>query len=382
MKIKSYIIILVLFVLTLFYSDAFTLDNDARIVKEVESLVGSGNISGMNLTGAVASTKAMSMLSLRKWGPMLSLTNAGYAVINGSFTAQAADGITAVTGCTIGASNLGLIHSSKDADLWFAFFSRNTGECVFIKADKNTAGLSVKEIRNMPVEKLFTVIEKRNISLKSIEQNPADFEGDLKKGAFSGRLFPIAGIANVWMHPSFNSEIFNSIMLHNHFCPGLGSGIMLIKYLERELPLREGESYNVIACPNWCKEDAFIAVYDTTPGKRSFYVKGLTDEQKKLLPDNAKNVAGVFIRWNGKKQAGDGMVLAFDFSKIDEGRKVTVDAKFMMAGKLQTAINTLDMLSTPEKCISVIKRINIGNDEELSSLTRAGSDPLKMLEIY
>jgi len=47
------------------------------------------------------------------------LTNAGYAVVNGSTTEGCLDGLTKASGATIGKANLLEVHSSRDKALWF-----------------------------------------------------------------------------------------------------------------------------------------------------------------------------------------------------------------------------------------------------------------------
>ena len=54
---------------------------------------------------------------------------------------------------------------------------------------------------------------------------------------------------------------------HNHYCPGITSGYLIAKYIEKHYPAGPGHRYIWFACPPWCKDDAVSTVLDLTPGK-------------------------------------------------------------------------------------------------------------------
>ena len=91
---------------------------------------------------------------------------------------------------------------------------------------------------------------------------------------------------------------------------------MIIKYLDKHLPLESlSQEYIILAVPPWCKDDAFQAILDTTVGKRKMTVMMLSKEQIEALPENAKNVAGIYVRWDKKAGRGTALILAFDWDK-------------------------------------------------------------------
>ena len=80
-------------------------------------------------------------------------------------------------------------------------------------------------------------------------------------------MFTLASMANVWAKGG-PYDFLKSAELHNHICPGLTSGYLMAHYILDHFPLKDGERYTVVACPVWCKEDAFQVVMDCTPGKK------------------------------------------------------------------------------------------------------------------
>ena len=234
---------------------------------------------------------------------------------------------------------------------------------------------------NKTEAEIFSAIETRNTSTKELTDASEKFNSDIKKGMFGGNLFRITGISNAWLHPSFDNEIFRAMMLHNHFCPGLGSGCLIARYAEKMLPLEEKESYVVISCPNWCKEDAFIEFYDSTPGKRGLVVKELDPAQKKAYDARYKGIAGIIIKWNGKKKAGSGMVVGFDFSAVTDKKCDEISEKGLgTVSKLYKDKLIMDSMNTPEKYVRTIKKFRVSKNS-CSRLKQAGVNPLKELGI-
>jgi formylmethanofuran dehydrogenase subunit E-like metal-binding protein len=92
------------------------------------------------------------------------------------------------------------------------------------------------------------------------------------------------------------------------------SGLFIAKYVEEKLPINNStsESYKVIACPNWCKDDLLQMRWGATPGKSGMFVMALTDAEKKAAP----NIAGIYIRWNDTAKEGDALALAYNFSAV------------------------------------------------------------------
>lgn len=117
MKKKSIFILTFIFVF-LFSSITYATDLDTI----VENYIGQGEVTEIHMLGAKASKLAMEKLNFTKNSPdVLCMTNASFAIINGHTTEKALDGITAVTGCTVGKSNLLMVQRSKDKPLCLLF---------------------------------------------------------------------------------------------------------------------------------------------------------------------------------------------------------------------------------------------------------------------
>jgi len=311
--------------------------------------------------GADAAEHAMAELGFEKGDSgVLALTNAGYPVINGQTTDLSLDAVMEATGCTPGKENLINILSAPWKPLWFGFFNSNTGEAVYMKVNADASGFEVQDKDKIDAE---TVL--------------ADVEG-WEPGNF-GHMMPIA---NVWAHENTPYVFMKAVELHDHICPGVSSGFLLAKYMEKALPIEDpaNESYKVIACPNWCKDDYFQIAWDCTPGKSGLFVKKLTADETSALTDKfGTRVAGIFIRWDAASKAGDGLVLGFNFDKATE--MSGSEGWPSWAARLQQDLILMDAADSPETFVSTIKEFSLENEDELLALQGAGVHPLKVLGV-
>lgn len=369
-----------LFMILLFIFPRLVLAQGA--MQDMEKLIGKDKITSLHLLGARASRVAMEQLSFTKGDDnVLAMTNAGHAIINGQTTEKCIDGVIAASGCTIGGGNLLLIHRSKEKPLWFAFFRKDTRECVYLQVNNAVVGKSLTELNALADESIFT-IAKENIAADNLLGDPEKWDEKMKGKVFGGNEFSIVTIANVWAHPKCTYDLLQAAQLHNHICPGLTSGHLIIKYLDKNLPLKPGQEYKIIACPPWCKDDAFQVILDTTVGKRGIYVKELTDEQKEGLPEQAKGVAGLYVRWDKKANMGEGLVLAFDWDEASKlcgvNRKDFRDfaTHRWWSSRLKMALGLMEYLDKPETLVTTLKQFNLGNKDELTHLQAAGINPL------
>ena len=350
------------------------------IFSSIKELTGKKDITAMNILGARVSRLAMESLELKKGDRMLFLTNAGHAHPGHKSTAGCIDGIIAITGCTPGSSSLGIINSTPQAPLWFALVKGSTGEAFYCQARNEAAGFSKSGIMEKKTEELFEKCDSRKTAMKDVLAEPGKFITDLKNGAFNNNLFRVTAIARAWSYDTFSNDLMRAIMLHDHFCPGLSSGIMITGFLERELPLKEGESYCIIGVPSWCKEDAFQEILDTTAGKRSLVTGQLSEAEEKILNSRYSRVAGIYIRWDKKKNKGEGLVLGFSFDALSDSKlKELNSSKLASVSKLYSIGLYMENLGNPEKCVSIIRRFTVNGEKELSRLKQTGINPLKGL---
>ncbi|AGL00460.1 hypothetical protein [Desulfoscipio gibsoniae] len=105
----------------------------------------------------------------------------------------------------------------------------------------------------------------------------------------------------------------------------------------------------------------------------------MTGDQLEMLPVSAKNVAGLYIRWNEQTGTGDGLVLGFDFNKANE----LADTSNMTGPfvKIKTALSMMDYVDRPETMVSTIKKFKINSASELEALQAAGVNPLVRLGV-
>jgi formylmethanofuran dehydrogenase subunit E len=107
---------------------------------------------------------------------ILAMTDSGHVIVGGEVggktTEECIDGVIASSGCTIGKANLMLIHRSKEKPLWFAFFNKSSGECVYLEVDSSVFDMTAAEVKALPDDKVFTKIAKANVDADELFANP------------------------------------------------------------------------------------------------------------------------------------------------------------------------------------------------------------------
>ena len=312
--------------------------------------------------GADATDYAMTELGFEKGDAnVLAITNAGYPVIDGQTTDMSLDAVTEISGCTPGKENLVNILSAPWKPLWFGFFNKNTGEAVYMEVNADASG--------------FKIQDKDKIDAETVLANVDTWE--------PGNFSHILPIANIWAHEKTPYSFMKSVQLHDHLCPGVSSGFLLGEYMEKELPIEDSanQSYKVIACPNWCKDDYFQIAWDCTPGKSGLFVKSLTADETSALTEkyNGTRVAGIFIRWDASSKSGEGLVLGFNFTKAESMSNKDIWPSW--AYRLKEDVILMDAADSPEEFVSTIKDFDLSNNDELIALQGAGVHPLKVLGV-
>lgn len=293
---------------------------------------------------------------------ILIMTNIGYAQGSEMYLD---DFLSKVSELELSVSkNVIFVHNSYNKPLWFAFFDKLTGNCIYIEIKD---GRIVKQA-------------KENIAASNLLSNPEDWDAKMKSKVFSGNEFSVMTIANVWAK-GMPWELQKSAEFHNHICPGLTAGYLIAQYLKKELPLESGEEYQILAVPPWCKDDALQVIFDSTVGKRKMVVKTLSKEQTNALPENMKNIAGIYIRWDRNKGEGKGIILTFDWNKACKDAGINrSDFKDFKSYKwwyarLKVDLWMMDYLDKPEYLISKVKEFRIDSNT-LNKIKTAGVNPL------
>jgi formylmethanofuran dehydrogenase subunit E-like metal-binding protein len=327
--------------------------------------------SVMKDLGSKAANSAMKELAFKKGDAnVLALTNAGHAIVDGVTTEGALKGVMDESGCNVGDGNLFQVLRPYWKPVWFYFYNKATGEAVFMQADSKALNKSSEEFKALPTDQIFSKVSKANVNLEYMLNHTDEGNATFDKKAFAGNEFSLVGISNVWARGA-SFDFIQSACFHDHLCPGVTSGQFLAKFVEEKLPINNitAESYKVIACPNWCKDDLFQMRWDATPGKSGMFVMALTDAEKKAVP----NIAGIYIRWNDTAKSGDALALGFNFSAV----KLPQWTGPSWGSKLYQDIVLMDYLDKPETFITVIKEFNV-DAAKLANLQNAGMHPLKV----
>ncbi|MCW7078174.1 MAG: FmdE family protein [Canidatus Methanoxibalbensis ujae] len=339
--------------------------------------VGDGDDDMFYLIGRRAAEIAMRELPFERGDKnTLLMTTASYAIIDGRTTERSVDGVSDASGCTIGNGNLLIIHKMS-CPLWFAFFKKDTKDCVYIEVNSEAIA-GVDRIENLSDDRIFKIVRE---NIGHVLEKPEVWNDKINSKVFGGNEFSIITISTVWER-GVPYDLLQAGKFHNHFCPGLLSGYMIVKFVEKKLPLSEGECYQVIAVPPWCKDDAVQIMTDATVGHKQMAVKTLTEKQRKHLKDN--NVAGIFIRWNKKEKCGDAAVVSFNWDKVYEIAGVnrsdfrSFDTYKWWWARLKTNLALLEHLENNE-FVSIVREFRIESADELDHLKSAGVNPLEEL---
>jgi len=282
------------------------------------------------------------------------ITDATYVILNGKTTEKYVDVIREETGCTIGKGNLLFVHRRTDYPLKIFIFKKDTKDCFVIRHDgQKTKG------------------KKTNIDIGKTVDSASWEKTQTDLGVSDA--YSILIIANAWA-AGIPHDFLKCAEFHNHICPGVTSGYCIAKFIQKMYPLKKGESYMYVSCPPWCKDDGIQILMDITPGKRGFFVKQLTDEQKEAL--EKPDVAGIMVIKGEKGRGGKALVLSFNWDKANElSGAGNLDG---LRARLQMITGIIPYLEKPELFVRVLKEYTI-NAERITRLTLAGVNPYEEL---
>ncbi len=331
MKRKAVVVVLVIFLCSVFAvtgSAQGSIVSDYPGLKPVVDFVGDEKLSVMDLVGYKAAKNAMDELGFSKGDPnVLALTDAGYIANIGKYSSEGAlNGVMMIAGVSRGKGNLVNVHRGCDKPLWFAFFDKETGDCIYLEVnkgnlkswlDKEAAGtVDLSEFMEVGADALFSKISMENIDPDKLitEEGAKAWNHNFDNKTFGGNEFSIVTISAVWSK-GISNEFLRSAELHNHICPGLTSGYFMTQYLRENYPLEEGEQWVVWAVPPWCKDDAFQQVFDCTVGKRGMAVMYVPNSVSEKLASKYQNIAGIYIKM-GETGEAKAIVLGWDWEKV------------------------------------------------------------------
>ncbi|WP_319408305.1 FmdE family protein [uncultured Desulfosarcina sp.] len=308
------------------------------------AIVSSGCVCAAPFDETVS--QAMQTLDVSKGDPgLLVLTDAPYVKVDGECALPWLAKAQEKTGCTVGRGNLLFFQRTQDHPFRLMLFRKKDGDAVILSRMENR-----------------WITDTLNIGPSAISR-PAFWE-KIDRYQAGRDLFSLAAMANAWAKGA-PYDFLKSAELHNHICPGLTSGYLMAHYIIDHFPLEQGERYIVVACPVWCKEDAFQVVMDCTAGKKGLIVKPLSDDQKKQIV--IANPAGMILVWDAEKKTGRGAALSFNFDPLRAlSSKDTPKAAMVLAA--------VDHLDHPDRFVSMAAEFQL--DEELyEAITQAGGNP-------
>jgi len=174
-----------------------------------------------------------------KKGNIIVLTNAGYAEVNGASTQAALDELAEATGVARGNNTLVEIHSSPWTKLWFAVYDKKSGLCSYMQVGSSVSGDSVFEMQAL-----------EQIDFAHLSSHAEEYKAKFDKKVFGGNEFRIVSIVNALVEgaPSYAVRAFE---FHDHYCPGVTSGIMMAGYLKNYFPPVSGSDYFVQTFQPW-----------------------------------------------------------------------------------------------------------------------------------
>jgi formylmethanofuran dehydrogenase subunit E-like metal-binding protein len=304
-------------------------------------------------------------------GNLIVLTNAGYAEVNGLSTQGAIDGIASVTGVSRGRNTLVEIHSAPWKPLWFAVYDKGSGFCAYLQIDSSEAAKMAKGSATASPG-LFSIKATERIDAGYLYEHSAKYKTKFDSKVFGGNEFRIITIANAVAAgaPAYTVRAFE---FHDHYCPGVTSGILTANYLKANFP--PGKSgYFVYSVDPWCKEDALLVLLNATPGKKAYVVTYPSDADKAKWVSEAKDAATIVYRQNEKTQKWEGLILGFEWAETSCPKTGN-----SIVDKLCADLWYLERIEKPEEFVKVIKAFEMPDGISPRDWARPGVDPLKRL---
>ncbi len=322
--------------------------------------------------GAEAVERAEDLLSVEfSKTEVIALTNAGYSESGGQSTLGCLDGIAAASTASVGSSTLITLQCRPDEPLWFAFYLPASGRCAYLQMEAGkTAAVLEKNARPD-----FKLEHSARIDAGYLFNNPKKFKKQAEDGLFGKNLFRVVTVANAAAKDCPDSAL-QAMRVHDHYCPGVTSGVLLAEYVQKEIISPEQDGLFVLSLVPWCKEDALTTLLNATPGKRSYGVFYADREKTGEWPEPLDKSCTIVFTKQGEKWTGH--ILGFDFNRA---KKMYGDKKFgfYVLDKLYADLWFLDYLNRPEKFVDNLGTIALKKGESPKDFLRPDMDVLKKL---
>ena len=343
-------------------SQACALDNDYAYWKRI---------------GRSAALKATRMMQeQRAWNGrrnLIALTNAAYAQVNGELTTGALDGLSQTLGVSRGDHSLVEIHSAAEKNLWFAVYNAVSGYCAYLQIDPENLDSGSAWGRNAD-SSLFSIAVIEQINAEHLFENAEEYAEKFNDAIFGGNEFRIVTIANAVAEGAPTYAI-RSFEFHDHYCPGVTSGILMALYIKDYFSLETGGSYFVQTVQPWCKEDALLSMLNTTPGKKGYAVTYPTADDIAAWPEWASNASTIVYRKNPHTGIWEGLVLAYE-----GGDTGCPEYGHSVMNKLCSDLWYLERLDQPETFVKTLKDFSLPQGADPKTYARPGSDAILMID--
>jgi len=334
--------------------------------------------NGYELGSLAASAALKLMKTSHPKGNIIAITNAGYAELNGQSTESCLDGLSDVTGASRGKNTLIEIQSHYAKILWFAFYHRPSGMCAYMEVGQEanlTSPISKK------LYDTFSLVSVEKIQAAHLYKNAVEYNDKFNnKKVFGENAFRIVTIANA-LDAGAPTYAVRAFELHDHYCPGITSGIIMVNYLKKYFP---SSSYFVQAIQPWCKEDAFLTLLNSTPGKSGFAVTYPTAEDMAKWKQGFESVTNIFYRQDEITKKWQGQLIGFSFNKVYAAHTFPDYGTNSIMTKLYMDLWFLEKIDqigwfVDQGILIPYKEFDLPQGETPKDWARPGVDPMKKL---
>ncbi|SLM31900.1 conserved exported hypothetical protein [Desulfamplus magnetovallimortis] len=337
---------------------------------------GQNNYEYWEKIGKRAATEAIQMIKEKgtssATSKLIAMTNAGYAEVQGQSTMGVIDGIIEITECKRGNSTFSEIHSRYDDPLWCAIYDKASGYCAYLQVVTSNIPSPV-ELEKATLKAIFSISSVEQIDEEHLYANADTYDKKFKEKIFGGNEFRIVTIANAMAQGAPVSAI-KAFEYHDHYCPGVTSGIMMVNYVKNHFSQKPGGKYFVQSVQPWCKEDALMTLLNATPGKRGYSVIYTTEEERKRWKKEYKDTATLIYREDKNTKRWEVVLLGFQWSD-----SVCKEFGKSIITKLCMDLWYLKKLDTPEAYIKEFGRFELPEGVSPIDWSRTGMDPMKEL---
>jgi len=334
------------------------------------------NYEAARSLGGFAADTAADMLGV-SWDEArpIVLTNAGYARPGGLSTLGCLDGLARGTGASQGSSTLLSLQARFDQPLWFAFYNTRSGRCAYLQVDPGKARDAVSPETQR--SGIFAVQQTARIEAGHVLSQAKEFIARAGQGLFGQNLFRVVTAANAAAQDC-PDDLLTAIRLHDHYCPGVTSGVLMVRFIQEEILSGDPSSpCFVLSLDPWCKEDALTTLLNATPGKRSYGVIYPEEGRVSAWPKPLDKTSTVVFKRtsSGGWQA---RLLRFDFAKAKE-MFTGPGSGNPIVDKLAMDLWFMDYLDRPGAFVSEVARLELPEGMHPKALLRPGANPVEML---